>query len=283
MPFLLGFLFFFLQPFILSFVYSVNSVSISGGSVVYKPQGFSYYREALTINTGFRDAFISGIQNLITMVPMILIFSLFIAVLLNKNFFGRNMSRIVLFLPVIITTGVLLSVESTDYLVNQGVNATASSASVYTKGEFRIESLLTGLQLPSQLMAYLAAVIDKFYSILISAGVQITVFLAALQSISPALYEASAIEGATAWDDFWKITLPMVSPYIYVCALYSIVDTFGNATNGIVGYIHKVAFEVELNYGLASAMSWLYFLAAAIIIGLVSLLFARLRASENKA
>ena len=277
-PFLIGFLFFFLQPFVLSFIYSVNDVKLVGTGTELAGRGLAYYRQALLVDTTFRELLIGGIRDLLVNVPMILIFSLFIATVLNKEFYGRNMARIVLFLPVIITTGVLLSVESSDYLIGLGTQAVqgggaATTNSTYTVDTFNLEALLRGLQLPSQLMEYLTMILDRFYTILISSGVQITILLAALQSISPSLYEASAIEGATAWEDFWKITLPMVSPYIFVCALYTVIDTFTNPTNGLVVYIRKVAFEDQLNYGLSSAMSWVYFGIIAVVLGVVAALF----------
>lgn len=277
-PFILGFFLFFLQPFVLSLVYSFNDVKLVGGGTTLVGQGLAYYKQALLVDTEFRELLISGIRDLFINVPMILIFSLFIATILNKEFYGRNMARIVLFLPVIITTGVLLSVESTDYLIGLGTQAVqgggeAAANSTYTVDTFNLEAMLKGLQLPSQLLEYLTMILDRFYTILISSGVQITILLAALQSISPSLYEASAIEGATAWEDFWKITLPMVSPYIFVCALYTVIDTFTNPTNGLVVYIRRVAFEDQLNYGLSSAMAWVYFGIIAVVLGLVAALF----------
>lgn len=278
-PFSLGFILFFLQPLVLSFIYSLNNTAMKEAGANFKFVGLEYYKNAILVDLNFRNNLISGMQNLAVNVPIIVIFSLFIASLLNKKFAGRDFTRVVLFLPVIITTGVLLSVESTDYLIglgSQSVQAAGggagSNSSVYSVNFYDLKNLLLSIRLPSQIMNYLLLIIDRFYSILISSGVQITILLAALQSIPPSLYEASSIEGATGWEDFWKITLPMTSSYVFVCALYTIIDTFTNPTNEVIKYIRSIAFDT-LNYGLSSAMAWIYFGIIGIILLIVFALF----------
>ena len=279
-PFLLGFVLFFARPLFLSLYYSFNNMNLSGTEIIYDYQGFNKYYQALFINTDFRTELLNSLKQIVLNVPLIMFFSLFIATLLSKEFYGRNFARVILFLPVIISTGVLLQVESADYLMGQGqalLSETAmgmEEAATYSSS-MGLRDLLLSIDLPDKVSEYMTEIIDNFYIVLTSSGVQITLLIAAWQSIPPSLYEASAIEGATAWEDFWKITIPMISPYIFVCTIYSIVDTFTSANNTLVTFIRDVANGQTMDYGLASAMSWIYFVMVSLCLGLVALLFLR--------
>lgn len=279
-PFAVGFILFFLRPLILSFKYSLNDMNLSGLEVIYKFKGFGNYYKALFVDTDFRSKLLSSLYELALNVPLILFFSLFAATLLSKEFPGRDFARVMLFLPVIISTGVLLQLESTDYLLNQGAMALASSAessdsSATYSTTLGLRELLLSLNMPDKVTGYMSSVIGSFYTVLTSSGVQITLMIAAWQSIPPSLYEASAIEGATAWEDFWKITIPMISPYIFVCTIYTVVDSFTRSNNALVQYIREVAGGSRMDYGLSSAMSWLYFLMISLCLGLIALIFIR--------
>lgn len=279
-PFAVGFILFFLRPLILSFKYSLNDMNLSGLEVIYKFKGFGNYYKALFVNTDFRSKLLSSLYELALNVPLILFFSLFAATLLSKEFPGRDFARVMLFLPVIISTGVLLQLESTDYLLNQGAMALASSAessdsSATYSTTLGLRELLLSLNMPDKVTGYMSSVIGSFYTVLTSSGVQITLMIAAWQSIPPSLYEASAIEGATAWEDFWKITIPMISPYIFVCTIYTVVDSFTRSNNALVQYIREVAGGSQMDYGLSSAMSWLYFLMISLCLGLIALIFVK--------
>lgn len=279
-PFAVGFILFFLRPLILSFKYSLNDMNLSGLEVIYKFKGFGNYYKALFVNTDFRSKLLSSLYELALNVPLILFFSLFAATLLSKEFPGRDFARVMLFLPVIISTGVLLQLESTDYLLNQGAMALASSAessdsSATYSTTLGLRELLLSLNMPDKVTGYMSSIIGSFYTVLTSSGVQITLMIAAWQSIPPSLYEASAIEGATAWEDFWKITIPMISPYIFVCTIYTVVDSFTRSNNALVQYIREVAGGSQMDYGLSSAMSWLYFLMISLCLGLIALIFVK--------
>ena len=96
-------------------------------------------------------------------------------------------------------------------------------------------------------------------------------FLAGLQGISPTLYEASSVEGATAWENFWMITFPMLTPIILVNTVYTIVDSFMDLSNGVMAQILGTTSNIE--YGKAAAMGWSYTLTILAILGLVFLIF----------
>lgn len=277
-PFILGFLLFFVRPLCLSFYYSLNKVEMNN----YVFKGIGNYKTALLDQTEFTTNLLGSLEQLLLNVPLIMFFSLFVATLLSKEFKGRNFTRVILFLPVIISTGALLQVENLDFLMGQGQQLLADAGGSGVEEEaatfatsMGLKDLLLSLNMPTAVTDYMSKIIGGFYTVLTSSGVQITLLIAAWQSIPPSLYEASAMEGATAWEDFWKITIPMISPYIFVCTIYSIVDTFTSQNNGIVSYILNVGKGTQNDYGLSSAMAWLYFLMVAIILGLVAFLFLR--------
>ena len=128
--------------------------------------------------------------------------------------------------------------------------------------------------LPPQLVLYVIAAIDQIYDIIISSGVQILIFLAGLQTISPSLYEASNIEGATGWENFWKITFPMVSPLILVNILYSVIDNFTHPANQVMQMIRDIAF-FRNEYGLSATLAWIYFLVIFVILTIVMWVISR--------
>lgn len=277
LPFLIGFLLFFITPVIQSVIFSFSNV---GQNLQCKPVGFEHYIRIFTSDVKFRETLISNAGDLYVKVPMIVIFSLAVAVTLNKKFVGRNFAKVIFFLPVIITSGVMNSMESTDYLL-QTAQKTVSGGNelleTYNAGFIDLKSIFLSMQINANLLQYLMAVINKFYDIVIASGVPITLLLAALQSIPPSLYEASEIEGATAWETFWKITLPMVSSYVFLCAIYAIIDSFTNSSNKVIKYIMDTAYGTQLNYGFASAMSWIYFIVIGLFLAVIGGFFMRRR------
>ncbi|HPZ06433.1 MAG TPA: sugar ABC transporter permease, partial [Clostridiales bacterium] len=197
----------------------------------------------------------------------IIIFSFFAANLLNQKFKGRSLARAIFFLPVILTSGVMLVIDSGDLLQSSlGMTQTDGQEGAFRAVE--LARLLLRSRLSPTFIDYIISAVDRIYEIVSASGVQILVFLAGLQSISPSLFEASNIEGATGWENFWKITFPMVSPLILVNTVYSIIDSLTNSSNVVMGMIRDTAFASN-DYGLSSAMAWLYFLAILVIVGIV--------------
>jgi len=280
-PFLIGFALFFGLPVIQSLIFSFNNISSEvGKGVVYKSVGFNHYTRLFTSDVEFRERLVSNAVDLYVKVPMIVIYSLFIAVVLNKKFRGRNFAKVIFFLPVIITSGVMLSMESSDYLLHTVQNTISQGNELLETNNaafIDIKTIFLRMQISEKILQYLMAIIQKFYDIVISSGVPITLLLAALQSISPSVYESAAIEGATAWETFWKITLPLVSPYVFMCAIYAIIDSFTNSSNRVIEYIMDTAYGSSLNYGYASAMTWIYFIVIALFLAVIGGLFARSR------
>lgn len=279
MPFIIGFLTFFLYPFIRSFIFSINRLEVTSEGYRLIPIGLDNYYHALLVDPNFNRILFESIQQMLTNVPSIIIFSFFAANLLNQKFRGRSVARAIFFLPVIMTSGVIIAAERNDLLQNMirmSASPEAMDAGIGGLAQMGIgfRTMLMQSGLPPQLVLYVIAAIDRIYDIIVSSGVQILIFLAGLQTISPSLYEASNIEGATGWENFWKITFPMVSPLILVNTLYSVIDNFTHPANQAMQLIRDTAF-FRNEYGLSATFAWIYFIVIFIILAIVMWVISR--------
>ena len=270
LPWLLGFLFFFLVPMITSLRYSFSKVEVNATGIKVMHVGFSNFVEALTVNTSFNRTLTEAVVNMVVNVPLIVIFSLFLAVLLNQKFVGRSVARSIFFLPVILASGIILQLESESLI--QTLAQSAGSGSMNDFGSFQLERMMLRAGVNETIVSYLTGAVDRIYQIVSQSGVQILIFLAGIQTISPSLYEASTMEGATGYEAFWKITFPMVSPLILVNMIYTIIDSFSR--NDMTELIRTTGFT-NLNFGLSSAMAWMYFVAIGIILAISSGIVSR--------
>lgn len=276
-PFIIGFFVLFLPMIIKSITFSFSNMEVnSNGYVLSKAanHGLEHYVRALTIDPDYNLELINSILQMIPSVVLVIIFSFFAANLLNQKFHGRALARSIFFLPVILTSGIVIGIESSDLLISS--LSTQEMASVDEVSSFMnvFRLLMEYTSLPVSVVEFLTESVTGIYDIVIASGVQILIFLAGLQSISPSLYEASNMEGATSWENFWKITFPMISPLILVNSIYTIVDTFTNSTNKMMASIRTTIFA-EIKYGYGSAMAWIYFVVIAVIIGITSVIISK--------
>lgn len=275
-PFLAGFLLCFLIPLIMSMVFSFNNISMQAGSFTLEAVGIEHYIEAFTGDAEFPRLLVEAIQKMLVDLPCILIFSFFMANVLNQKFPGRGAARAIMFLPVIITSGVVLSLEYGNSLTLSMQNS-LSSVEMEGVNLLRYQDIadfLLNTNLSASLVNFIISAIANLRNIINASGVQILVFIAGLQTIPRQLYEASSIEGATGWENFWKITFPMVSPVILVNTIYTIVDSFVRSDNQLINFINTKA-QAPITMGYASALSWIYFLIIGVIIALVLLLISK--------
>lgn len=280
-PFVIGFIFLMLMPFILYIFMGFSEQTVGDGGINFKLAGFDNYYQAIFEETDFITNVFSSIGDLLITFPAILLYSFFIAIILNQKFPGRGFARAVFFLPVLIASG--SAAVQNDALMNSAVSAVLGTAedSTDTLNLTAVLMDMLGSSLDSSFFSVIETLVNKIYTIAMSSGVQILIFLAALQSISPSLYEASSIEGATGWENFWKITLPMLSPMILVNSVYTIVDIMGSASNSVVNKLYSLAMN-EFEYGLSSAMGTIYFGLTIIILGIVVFVMSKMVYYENR-
>ncbi|MBO1005131.1 carbohydrate ABC transporter permease [Pseudogracilibacillus auburnensis] len=261
-PWIIGFFFFMAIPLGRSFYYSLNDLKPTKMGLEATYVGLKNYREAFTTDIHFAPLLMETMTDMLTQVPLILIFAMFSAILLNRKAYGRTFFRGVFFLPVIIASGAALR-----KLMEQGV------ATLPIFYQFDLYRQLNNF-IPEEVLDPLLQYADALTLVMWDSGVQILIFLAALQTISPTLYEAAKIDGATEWEVFWKITFPMLIPMIFVNTLYSIVNSFTKPDNGVMNHLLNVVF-VSNKYAYGSAIGWLYFMFIFIILGFVFLIFRR--------
>lgn len=258
-PWILGFLIFTLIPLINSVRYSFNSVSIVPGKVLLKWAGTEYYNYAWNVSTTFKLDLASTAMMICCSVPVIVVFSLIMAVLLNRKFRGRTFFRAVYFMPVIIMSGPVISSLLTGYTVD------------FTEEGSQIIMFLSGL--PSFISKPCVFVLDNLVLILWFSGVQILLFLAGLQKISPSIYEAAEIDGAGGWEKFWKITLPYLKPMALISVIYTVVNLANYSEQAVNRDISENLFNTSMLYSVSAAMSWIYFVLILLILGVVVFLF----------
>lgn len=271
LPFLIGFFFVFLPLITESLRFSFSDMEVTMEGYVLTPaaeNGLEHYIKAFAIDPDFNLQLLTSISGMLVKIPMVLIFSFFAANLLNQKFHGRTVARSIMFLPVIISSGVVIALENSDLLVSTLSTTTELTGSDLASALNMTQFLYDYTSLPISVISFLSSAVTGLYDIIISSGIQILIFLAGLQSISPSLYEASSMEGATQWENFWKITFPMISPLILVNSVYTVVDLFTNDNNEMMAEIKRTIFN-EIDYGYGSAMAWIYFVCIALIIAVL--------------
>ena len=274
LPFIAGFLVFMVKPLAQSLYMSFCDVEVGAGSFEPKFQGVFNYVRAFTVDPEFNRLLSEEISRMFINSLAIMVFSFFVALILNQKFKGRALVRAVFFLPVILSSGVIIGVETNNALmasIEAAVGETAASGISITGA---VENILKTAGIGTRAFETVFEIVDGIYDVAIASGIQIIIFLSGLQTITKGMYEAAEIEGCTAWESLWKITLPMVSSLFLVNWIYTIVDFCMRSDNQV---IEKISDEitVQINYGFASAMSWVYFGVVIAIIGVTSLIISK--------
>lgn len=275
-PWLIGFLWFYLKGFIQAVRFSLSNMQmLETGGYQLDFTGLANFRYALFQDANYNQTLVSSVGNMLIDVPLIIFFSLFIAIILNGKFKGRTIFRAILFLPIILNSGAIsASIALAQQAVSGGVAAVSSEAAAASGVNIEyLLSMLTDLGFPAALADYLIAAVGRIFDIVQASGVQIIIFIAALQSVPGALYEVSQIEGATAYETFWKVTFPMVSPLIVTNVVYTIVDAFINSE--VVQEAYDMAFT-NYNWGVSVAMS----LMSSLVVCLVLVVIVKLISSK---
>lgn len=271
LPFYLGFIFFFMPSLIESISYIFSDVSIDIYGVHTKFNGLENLDYIFNTDLDFKENLINTLLELLWKTPVVLISSLLMAIVINKKFFGRTVVRAIFFMPVIIASGVVMNMIKNDQIAANVMAGNMVSGGGGVVSNDSLEVLLAQAHLPEELMTLFMNISNNIFDVLFNCGIQMLIFLAALQSISPSLYEASAVEGASKWDDFWTITIPMILPMMIVNLVYTVVDSFTSSENLIMNQILE---NIEiLRLGHASAILWLFCLIIGLIFGILFFIF----------
>lgn len=261
---LIGVVLFFLVPVIQSFIYSFSQMTVTDSGVNTVWVGLKNYNYIINEHTDYLNWLSRSVTSFVYSLPIIVLLSMVLALLLNQKFRGRLFFRALYFMPVIIATGVVIDMISG----MSGSDMTSSSVNESVSGGmFSVQDIIAVLDLPAEIAEFVQKIISDIFDLIWNSGIQTVLFLAGLQSIPATLYEASKVEGATKWEEFWFITFPMLSNVTLLVIIYTMVELFISSNNVVVSHVYNLMRAAV--YDETSAMMWFYFLSIGVVMGII--------------
>lgn len=271
LPWIIGFIVFAANPIITMIAYSMSNVIFRPSGTILQHVGFDNFHRVLFVESSFRIQLPAYLRLVGLLMPIIMVFSLLLATLLNKTTRGKGFFRALYFLPVILISPPLLA----DLFAIDAFNL--SGLYDFFVFRFIVE------EFPPAIAGNFMYIMDNIVFCLWLVGVQLLIFLSALQKIDPSLYEAAEVEGASGWQIFWKINIPILKPFILLNAIYTFVDLSTLSLNPISRIITNSMYQVSLGFGYSAAVAWLYLGVELILLLIVYLLLGRDRYAARMA
>lgn len=256
-----GFVILFLLPFINAVRYSLSELTFGQEGLILKGVGFKNYIDLFIANAEFLPAFTDTLVSVGVSTPLILVFSLFIAVILNQKFKGRTFFRMIFFLPVIISSGIAIELINNNYFLDL-ISSGARGGALF--GSESINEAMLSAGIPQNTVTWIEETVQTIFGLVWNSGIQILIFIAGLQSIPSTLYEVASVEGSNGWTTFWKITVPMLAPMLVVNIFYTVVDNMISYSNEMFRLIDD--YTNALKFDEAAAMAILNFLVLLIVV-----------------
>lgn len=272
LPWAVGVLIFFLVPMLQSIIFAFSDVKVTTSGFSTHFVGLENFQYALYKSPQYVSNLLDSLSEFVYKIPIILILSFIIAVVLNGNFPGRTFFRSVYFIPVIIANSVVMQFLGGNQTIEE-MGAVTQSA--YLNGLIDFEKIFLQMGIPTETTNFIFGYIDQIFDLVWQSGVQIILFISGLQSIPEQLYEVSKVEGASKWEEFWYITVPMLGNTIVLTVIYTVIEFCVSTDNKVVSQAYKMLLEQQI-YGKSSAMLWLFFAVISIIVGAVFILFNKL-------
>ncbi len=274
-PFMVGFVFFFLSPLIF---YVIMAFSRKHDGMNFTFNGVENFEYVLLNEPQYLVSVFDSLKSLLLELLTIVLFSLFIAVLLNQKFRGRGFVRAMFFLPVVVSSGVVAVSGQSDVLLGSALSllsggSNTGNVQMSQDVSQTIIQLFGNNDITGSFVNIVSSVVASMYDVIQKSGVQILIFLSGLQTISTSMYEASRIDGATGWENFWKITLPMISPMILVNAIYTAVDLLASVDNSTIAVIYRKSLNLE--YADSAAMGVMYLSIVLVILAVIMFILSR--------
>ncbi len=271
LPWFIGAVYFFLVPMVQAAVYAFCDVTLTGSGARFSFIGLENFLYVFTVDANFLPNLTSSLGSMLYQVPVIVVFSLLIAMVLRGRYRGHTFFRAMFFFPVMIASGVVITILRQQVMMTGSATSEQQQAYMFALPSF--DGLIDVFGMPGFMVDFANSVVNGFFDITWKSGVQIILLLAAVNHISPSSYEAADIEGATAWEKLWKITIPMISPTILVVVVYSIIDSFTDYSNKIMLMIES--YSHNLNYEYSTTIGLVYFVIVLVLVGLVNLIMSR--------
>lgn len=270
-PWLIGMVLFFLKPLVEVIIYSVNDVQVTLGGLEQTWVGLANFKYVLREHATFYQDLILTFTQALPNTVLIIFFSLFAAVLLNGKFKFRGAARVLFFLPIVLATD-LISVQLVGVSLEESSGGGGSATQSLSGAMMLVNFLIDGVGLPVEIISSILGVITNVFETIKLSGVQILIFLAGLQSVSPSMYEVAKMEGATAYETFWKVTLPTVSPLVLTNVIYTLTDNLMRTK--LISTMQSTAFGSG-QYGYSAAMSVSFLVLTLVVVGIVSLILGK--------
>lgn len=273
-PWLVGILIFFIYPIFRTIWFSISEVSLSHDGIVSVFAGIVNYKHILSVDPNYTNNLASGITSVLTQLPLIVVISLIIAIILNQEFKGRIFFRGLYFIPVIIATGTIIN------LIQASTGQSVSTAGVTNEvsaSMIDFKSVLENLNIPSVINNYLSIALNSIQNCIWNSGIQIVLFISGLQTIPESLYEVAKVEGCTKWEEFWFITLPMLSRVIILVIVFTCVELFTMTENPVMVQAYSALEAAQYDTGAAMLLVYFVIIGAimAIILGILNKLCFR--------
>ena len=267
---IIGIVIFFALPLIQSVVFSFGDIKIVSDGIKLNFVGIENYKQILMVDANYETWVTNSLTTYLYSLPIIILLSMTLALILNQNFRGRLFFRALYFLPVIISTGAVIN------LIFKTTGSDMSEIGVsdaYSANMVSVDDIVKLLDIDGKIAAIITQTISKIFDLVWSCGIQIVLFLAGLQSVPSSLYEASKVEGATKWEEFWFITFPMLSRVTLLVSVFTMVELITSERTTLIKNVYSMMRAG--NYDETSAMIWFYFLICGGIMGLIIFLYNR--------
>lgn len=261
-PWVIGFITFFLVPMIISIRFSISNVSPGVAGIDYEYIGFGNFKYLFVSDPDFTVTMMKTVGAVFKDLLLVIAFSIFMALILVQNFRGRLLARTMAFLPVIVASGAVLGIINGDSYSGQMMQGESSQINLSVLSE-----ILENTGLASDTISSVVSAVSGIFEVVWKCGIQTLIFMAGLQAIPVSVKEAAKVEGATSWEFFWKITFPMLLPMLQLNVIYTIINSFTDSSNTIIERIFNL--NSQLNYSYSSAIAWTYFAIVFVLIGII--------------
>ncbi|MBO5358990.1 MAG: sugar ABC transporter permease [Clostridia bacterium] len=268
---IIGIVVFFAVPLIQSIIFAFSEIEIISGGIDIKLVGLANFKQILLEDPNYEKWLSSSATSYLYSLPLIILLSMTLALILNQKFRGRLFFRALYFLPVIISTGAVMN------LIFKTTGSDMSGMGVsdaYSANMISVDDIVKLLDIQGEVATYITATISKIFDLVWSCGIQIVLFLAGLQSVPQSFFEASRVEGATKWEEFWFITFPMLSRVTLLVTVFTMVELITSERTTLIRNVYTMMRTG--NYDETSAMMWFYFLVCGAVMGLVIFLYNRI-------
>lgn len=270
LPWLIGLISFFIVPFFEAMYQMFYSMTLGQDGVTYTYVGSKFFKEVLWESSDHIRMLLGSIGNTLRDSLLIVIFSLIVAILLNKPFPGRGFCRALMALPIIVSSGVLMQVIKGDLLLSS-VESGAAANTVFQGAV--IEDALMKMGLSVTIVNFISTSVATILDLIWQSGIQILLFVGGMQAVPSTYYEVCSVEGASPWQAFWRVTFPMLTPFLVLNMVYAVIDSFTMPANKVIVEINEYFHNVL--YSQATVLSMAYFVLVLIIVGVIALIFSK--------